>query len=235
VQNVLEYLSLCSIIRDEIAKDNDLIELHKTRIKEREYFDSSFNILTQDIIYAAVNYVDRLSLNEKQESAIKRLVQVEKNILPKSDKITLKGTFTNYIENEREKTRIGTLGELLVLQYEQERLKSLKIKKIPEHKSKSEGDGLGYDILSYDKNGNEIFIEVKTTTNGANTPFYITRNELEKSKQENDRYFLYRLYDFDEKNNKSKFFKQKGNLTELCINPILYKAVIIDYEENTIG
>ena len=104
---------------------------------------------------------------------------------------------------------------------------------MPENKSKSEGDGLGYDILSYDEKGNKVFIEVKTTTSGANTPFYITCNELEKSKQVNDRFVLYRLYDFDENNNTSKFFKQTGDLTKLCVNPILYKAVVSDYEEDT--
>lgn len=139
---------------------------------------------------------------------------------------------TNHIENDKEKARIGALGELLILQYEQERLKSLGVNKEPEHKSKSEGDGLGYDILSYDEKGKEIFIEVKTTSSGANTPFYITRNELEKSKQANDKYFLYRLYDFDESNNKAKYYKQKGDLTELCMNPILYKAVVIGQEED---
>lgn len=233
IQNVLEYLSLCNIINAEIIKDNELTEMHKTRIGEQEYYDGSFHILTQDIIYAATNYIERFEQNEKQESAFKRLVKVDKTILAKPDKVVLKGSFTNHIENDKEKARIGELGELLVLQYEQERLRSLGVNKEPEHKSKSEGDGLGYDILSYDEKGNEIFIEVKTTSSGANTPFYITRNELEKSKQANDKYFLYRLYDFDESNNKAKYYKQKGDLTELCMNPILYKAIVIVQEEDT--
>lgn len=228
IQTVLEYLSLCDIIRAEIIKDTELLELHKTRIKEQEYLDSAYHILTQDIIYAAVQHIDKFDEGGKQVPALKRLIKVERTVSPKADKVVLKGSFTNYIENDKEKKRIGDLGELLVLQHEQEKLKSLGINKVPEHISKSKGDGLGYDILSYDNNGKEMFIEVKTTAHGVNTPFYITRNELEKSKQDSDNFFLYRLYEFDDTDNKAKYYKQKGNLTDLCINPILYRAIVAE-------
>ncbi|KQS93014.1 DUF3883 domain-containing protein [Chryseobacterium sp. Leaf394] len=226
IQTVLEYLSLCDIIRAEVIKDKDLLQLHNTRIKDREYADTSYHILTQDIIYAAVKHIDKFESRELQEPASSRLVKVDKTIIPKSDKAILKGTFTNYIENEKEKKRIGNLGELLVLQFEQEKLNSLKIKKEPIHISKSQGDGLGYDILSFDENGNEIFIEVKTTVRGINTPFYITRNELEKSTQQSDNFLLYRLYEFDDKENKAKYYEKRGNLLDLCVNPILYRIVL---------
>lgn len=217
-ENIIKYRSICNDIRNEIVKDDELLELHKTRIGEGEYYDSSFNLLTQDVIYASVRYVDLFRKN--------KLIKVKKIISPKLDKVVLKGFFTNHIENEKAKKETGNFGELLVLQYEQEKLERLGINKIPEHKSKSEGDGLGYDILSYDEKGEEIFIEVKTTSKGANVPFFITCNELEKSKQESDRYFLYRLYDFDELNNNAKFFIQKGDLTKLCLNPIKYKVIV---------
>lgn len=228
IQNILEYLSLCDIVRAEIIKDNELLELHKTRIKEQEYLDSSYHILTQDIIYAAVQHIDKFDMGGKQEPALKRLIKVDRAVSPKTDKVVLKGSFTNYIENEKEKKRIGDLGELLVLQHEQEKLKSLGINKVPDHVSKSQGDGLGYDILSYDENGKEMFIEVKTTSSNVNTPFYITRNELEKSKQDSNNYFLYRLYEFDDTDNKAKYYKQKGDLTDLCMNPILYRAIVTE-------
>lgn len=227
IENVLQFLSLCNLVKAEIVKDNELLELHKTRITDREFYDRSFNILTQDIIYAAVRHFRKFDQG-KQASALKRLTRVDKKVSAKSDRVVLKGSFTNYIENEKEKKRIGDLGELLVLQHEQEKLKSLGIKKTPEHKSKSEGDGLGYDILSYDEQGQEMFIEVKTTTNGSDTPFYITRNELLCSRQDSNKFFLYRLYDFDDTENKAKYYKRKGDLTELCNNPILFRAVVND-------
>ena len=85
---------------------------------------------------------------------------------------------------------------------------------------------MGYDILSYNEKGEEIFIEVKTTVRNYDTPFFITRNELERSKQDNRHFFLYRLYDFDDTNNQAKYYSRQGDLTDLCINPILYRATV---------
>lgn len=226
IQNILMFQSLCDIIKGEVIKDNELIELHKTRIKEDEFLDTSFNVLIQDIIYAAVKHIDKFAKSGSQDSAINRLIKVAGPMGAKNEKVVLKGSFTNFIENEKENKRIGDLGELLVLQFEQEKLNSLGIKKNPEHKSKSEGDGLGYDILSYDENENEIFIEVKTTKNSSNTPFYITRNELIRSQQDSEKFFLYRLHEFDDCNNKAKYYTRQGELTELCTNPTLFKAIL---------
>lgn len=65
--------------------------------------------------------------------------------------------------------------------------------------SEEDGDGLGYDILSFFPNGKERLIEVKTTTGWERTPFFLTRNELEVSQERKDAWCLYRLYDFARK------------------------------------
>lgn len=46
------------------------------------------------------------------------------------------------------------------------------------HAASAERNGLDYDIKSCDEAGGEIFIEVKTTTGDASTPFYLTKTEL---------------------------------------------------------
>lgn len=46
-----------------------------------------------------------------------------------------------------------------------------------QHTSRFTGDGTGYDILSYTEDGRTAYIEVKTTTQGPDTPFYITPRE----------------------------------------------------------
>ena len=43
--------------------------------------------------------------------------------------------------------------------------------------SKEEGDGAGYDILSFSASGDERLLEVKTTSGHQRTPFYLTENE----------------------------------------------------------
>ncbi len=58
------------------------------------------------------------------------------------------------------------------------------------------GDGLGWDITSYDEEGDKLLIEVKTTSGSAGTPFYISANELEVSKENGNSYKIFRLYDY---------------------------------------
>lgn len=114
------------------------------------------------------------------------------------------------VVNER-KSKIGAEGELFVYNLEQQNAKAIfsKLDKRIVHISAKYGDGFGYDILSVDKNGDPVYIEVKTTTSGEDTPFYISRNEydffLGKVKEGNA--FLYRVYDFDPKKNTGKIKK----------------------------
>lgn len=56
-----------------------------------------------------------------------------------------------------------------------------------------------FDVLSYDKDGNEKYIEVKTTKGGLNNIFHISENEVEFSEQYKDKYYLYRVYNFNVK------------------------------------
>lgn len=227
IENALVYSKLCELLKDEIIKDKELLELHTQRLTENEYFDSSYNILTQDVIYATEIHFGTFENSIEETSALERLVEVNKTLISsKPRKTILKGSSTNYIENEKVKKRRGYLGELLVLKYEQEKLKKMGSRKEPVHIAVTEGDGEGYDILSYDESDEEIFIEVKTTAGSYNSSFFITENELVKSINEKERFYLYRLYDFDEKQNSAKFFRRQGSLEKLCINPILYRVIV---------
>ena len=59
-----------------------------------------------------------------------------------------------------------------------------------------DGDGAGYDILSFDASGRERLIEVKTTNGGANTPFFVSRNEYETAAARAESWRLYRVHLF---------------------------------------
>lgn len=59
-----------------------------------------------------------------------------------------------------------------------------------------DGDGAGYDILSFDPSGMERLIEVKTTTGGQFTPFFLSENERSLAQERSDAFRLRRLYDF---------------------------------------
>ena len=94
---------------------------------------------------------------------------------------------------------LGLAGEKHVFESEHRRLLTMerpdlarKIRWV----SQEDGDGLGYDIRSYDTDGKERLLEVKTTRGGNTTPFYLTRNESAVAEERPDAFRLYRVYDF---------------------------------------
>jgi len=64
------------------------------------------------------------------------------------------------------------------------------------HVSQELGDGLGYDIHSFDVSGNDRLIEVKTTFGNATTPFFLSENERLISIERKTHFRLLRIYDF---------------------------------------
>lgn len=59
-----------------------------------------------------------------------------------------------------------------------------------------DGDGAGYDILSFDTDGSDRLIEVKTTNGWERTPFHISRNELAVAEERRADWRLLRLWNF---------------------------------------
>lgn len=231
LENVAHYLTLCNLLRDEIIRDQELLSLHKTRIGPNEFHDESSHVLTQDVIYAATFHLPRFAAINPERKLFS-LSKASLKLRPRKHNIVLKSSRTNYLERERENKILGDHGESLVFEYEVEKLKRIGSKKVPKIVSR-EGDGLGYDILSYDEDGNEKYIEVKTTTSGFNHPFFVTANELYLSQNHSDRFVLYRLYNFDPVERTADYFEISGDLTDLCINPMQYKVIVEDIEKKT--
>ncbi|AZZ95301.1 DUF3883 domain-containing protein [Hahella sp. KA22] len=106
----------------------------------------------------------------------------------------------NYAAKEANNRRLGEQGEEFALQFEQYRLTKLgrpDLAKKVEWTSREQGDGLGFDILSFDPVENkELYVEVKTTSSGKYQPFYISDRELTFSQEMAASYKLYRVYEW---------------------------------------
>ena len=105
--------------------------------------------------------------------------------------------FEGELENN---TELGKKGEDVVVEYEKNRLilegrEDLAAKVFTTREIA--GNAERFDVLSFDKDGNEKYIEVKTTKGGLNNVFHISENEIEFSEQYQDRYYLYRVYNFN--------------------------------------
>ena len=111
--------------------------------------------------------------------------------------------FEHPAERDARNRNLGKAGELLVYEYERYRLQTVGRKDLSDRVrwvARDDGDGYGYDILSFNGKGDDadrqLWLEVKTTTGSAATPFCITRNELRVSRQRPDALRIFRLYDF---------------------------------------
>lgn len=226
--NIGQFFNVCELVKYEIEKDQELLRLHEKRLTSDSYYDKKHNILTQDFIYATVKYLNTTNKSFDKEPTINssnKILSTKLNI--ELDEINFKPQRTNFIQNNIDNKRIGDLGELWVLENEIEFLrqngKSNLANKV-NHVSVNEGDGLGFDILSFNLDGSIKFIEVKTTKGRANSTFYITRNELEKSKLESSKYHLYRVFNFKEENQTGELLEINGSLTSICQQPLNYKV-----------
>ena len=103
------------------------------------------------------------------------------------------------MERDRRNRALGRAGEEFVLEVEHRRLAGqgrLDLSRNVRWIADEEGDGAGYDILSFAPTGQERLLEVKTTNGSARTPFFLSRNELEVSKQRPEDWCLYRVHLF---------------------------------------
>lgn len=138
---------------------------------------------------------------------------------------TFVGVKRDYLEREARNRSLGSAGEAFVIHFEQWRLAQFgqeQLAKRVERVSVSQGDGLGFDVLSFDASGRERYIEVKTTSFGGDTPFFVSQRELALSKHEQTQFHLYRLFEFRKA---PRMFDLVGNLEQHCqLDPVSYRA-----------
>ena len=117
------------------------------------------------------------------DSTIEKSIITQKIIKERQErKRTFSARKIDFKSLNNEYSVLGDAGENFALEWERRRLKDLNVSfdLLEEviHFSKKYGDGAGYDILSRkDNNFDLLYIEVKTTKGGLDTPFYMSENE----------------------------------------------------------
>lgn len=151
--------------------------------------------------------------------------QKESRVAEAVNPLVFKAVKRDYLEREAQNMSLGLAGEEFIVQFEHWRLIQLGQARLADkvnHVSQTRGDGLGYDVLSFDADGKERFIEVKTTSFGRDTPFFVSRGELALSHGAKDQFHLYRLFEFRKA---PRLFDLVGALDGHCLlDPITYRA-----------
>lgn len=123
----------------------------------------------------------------------------------------------DYFAREAQNRSLGQAGELFALDFERWRLLQLGAGQLAErvrHVSVADGDGLGYDIHSFEADGRDRFVEVKTTGFGERTPFFVSANEARFARDHSEHFRLYRLFDFRAA---PRMFELAGPIEQHCL------------------
>jgi hypothetical protein len=103
------------------------------------------------------------------------------------------------VERDHRNRALGNAGEAFVVDLERRQLTEAdrpdlarKVRWI----SAEDGDGAGYDVLSFNRGGHERLIEVKTTNGSARTPFFLSRNECDLATERPADWQIYRVHLF---------------------------------------
>lgn len=167
--------------------------------------------------------VIRKAIDIKEETPI--YGQETKSRTRKEKKKAFNARKVDFDEINKRNKEIGEAGELFVLNYEINKLGKALGEKV-RHVAKEDGDGAGYDILSYSLDGQVRFLEVKTTTGSLETPFYLTENERLFLEMYGDEAEIIRVYNFDINSKNGDIFRISGNefLEKITLQTIGYKA-----------
>lgn len=165
---------------------------------------------------------DKLYVNITHE--IKPIIITDATFTPRANNIYKTKKLAkkiDYIARNKSNSITGSKGEKLVLSIEQKRLHDAGK---PELANKVErisigDDSKGYDILSFEVDGKERYIEVKTTTIDNNgVRFFVSLNEYEIGKTK-DNYYIYFVENINSESPKITIIKNPIDKTRFSIKP----------------
>jgi hypothetical protein len=153
----------------------------------------------------------------------------ERIVVPSGDEkpwLSRRGKKIDFAHQDALNRRLGQLGENFTVEIERRRLQFFGRDDLAarvECVAETIGDGVGFDVLSFDENDEtELFIEVKTTGLGKHFPFYVSANEVRCSEDCPERFRLYRVFDFARN---PRVFVVTGSLSRECrLEPVSYRV-----------
>lgn len=157
---------------------------------------SDWRILDEYNLYISKRKFDMSSVHEISDESNTSLSHLKEKRVAPDIKYRVARKIDNWEEINKKRKQTGDKGEEIVLLMEQEYLESINRKDLSQkvsHVSVEKGDSLGYDILSFFENGDNKYIEVKSTTGSIASAFEMSANQLRFLRENIENAFIYRV------------------------------------------
>ncbi len=189
------YLILWHCIRYEIDRDPELEAMAQTLVNEEEYADPSFTMLAQEILHslnypAVANEIKDRLLHQEILTVLPNHLQQATGELP-SFSLLPSGHLSRYDPAHNVPVK-------LVCNIEQNTLDRQRLGKVAAPYSIFHGPEHGFDILSYDSQGQEKYVLVKVTKAEHPQTIELSSEESERIRMSPTRCCMYVIYQYDE-------------------------------------
>ncbi|GMO38063.1 DUF3883 domain-containing protein [Bradyrhizobium sp. TM233] len=176
-----------------------------------------------NFLYPASTDTQPLALNDDAIFvAPPQLTDMEKTLPPAIRQLV--GKF-DPAERDARNRSLGKAGEKFVVEFERIRLRRAGREDLADNVrwvSDLDGDGYGYDVRSFEPDGQERLLEIKTTCGHERTPFWLTKREVDVAAERRDKYRVRRVFHF---RNHAQMFEIAPPLEHaLFMTPTTYSA-----------
>ena len=197
------YLVIWQMIRYEIARDEELQEMARSVMSGHEYDDPSFALLAQDVIcsLAKENVKKQLGDPFNYYDIRSRLVLDQENQLHLRLRIQAGGPGTD------DENLSKYLPVKLICDYEQRAVDLAGMEREVLSYSIFHGPTPGYDVLSYDHDGEKKYIIVKVSEGDPDPEIVISESERRQILKHDARNWLYYIHHFHPETHEGQFVR----------------------------
>jgi hypothetical protein len=150
---------------------------------KRDYLEyvTLYDSMSESLLLADVDSYVYEAIDETNVRSAVQVISFEPRVFKKRKSETGSGSKGNTYRYSKKSDKVGKLGEETVVEFEKAKLNSVNRQdlaaKVNWHREDSVNRTPGWDITSYDENGDEIFIEVKASEGAKISDVELTINE----------------------------------------------------------
>ena len=187
-ENVITFLRVhYGLTQQQLAEACGLNVMDVGKLERKEY---GIQLIKLQALASHLHVPLDVIIHDRMDQALASLHTAP--VIDHASKIKLRNTQLKRLDN-------GLRGEELVLAKERKKLAGTPYENAVDPHFALD-PSFGFDLLSFTPDGNQLYIEVKTTSDKKNTPFFISASEkafMEFCHKTGRRYELHRVFDID--------------------------------------